>query len=95
MNGWTNFDLFFDGKSWPCEALVFNNPSIFGIRDGRVSKFFVYEDSGEEWLYAYDRGWMTTEAPKGLIDELMKKFPGRKRPQQGGFNGSRFDCGTR
>lgn len=82
--GWINFCLKTDNEKYMCEAKVYDHPSYFGIRNGRVSKFFVYDDDGSiKW--EYDRGWGGPRAPKPLLDALMKKYPGtlpkRKAPK--------------
>ena len=75
---WENFTLQWDDRKWTCEAEVSHRPSMFGIREGRVSKFYVYGDKGR--LYAYERGWLEKEAPRGLIDKLMERYPETSAP---------------
>jgi len=42
------------GLIW--EAKVFNNPSMWGIADGRISKLWVREKESGREVYSYDRG---------------------------------------
>lgn len=76
---WVNFTLKWNGMVWQCEAKVYDTPSMFGIRNGRVSKLSALSDNDTE--YQYDRGWPVDDAgeeckaPDGLIDEIMKKYP--------------------
>ena len=70
---WRSDFLDWNGQRYQIEAKVFERPSIFGIRNGRVSKCEFVLDG--EVLWAYDRGWIGDKAPKGLVDALMERFP--------------------
>lgn len=40
-------------------AKLFDEPSVFGIDEGRVSKLSIWETGGSPWnsIVSYDRGW--------------------------------------
>jgi len=67
------------------QAKVYDEPSEYGINDGRVSKLCVYDDVKrlEESLVAatiisYDRGWdiePKTEEDKEILETILKQFP--------------------
>jgi len=44
------------GKEITFDAKLYDEPSIFGIDEGRVSKLTMYNECGD-WLIHYDRGW--------------------------------------
>ena len=54
----------------------FDEPSIYGIQQGRISKLWVAE-AGHEPVINFDRGWdvrpKTSEA-KALLAAITKKF---------------------
>lgn len=51
-------------------AKIFDEGSDYGINDGRVSKFFVYE--GERVVLEYDRGWSIK--PVGLLMAMCEEI---------------------
>lgn len=55
------------------EAKLFDNPSCFGINDGRVSKLNIANAMGR-WVVNYDRGWdiKPAAAHKPYFDAVMK-----------------------
>lgn len=62
------------GDYW-FQAKVFDEPSEFGINDGRVSKLSVRKD-GEE-IMNYDRGWdikPKTDTERELLDTILKYY---------------------
>jgi hypothetical protein len=62
------------------EAKVYDEPSTFGIKDGRVSKLHVYSMVGGESvsIIEYDRGWSlkpkTAEA-KEIMKVILDRYP--------------------
>lgn len=53
-------------------ALVFSEPTYYGINGGRVSKLWIKdEDSGKE-VCNYDRGWDVK--PTGKVKDMVKSF---------------------
>lgn len=59
------------------EAKVFQRPSFWGIRDGRISKLFVYRLIDDEWqvVYEYGRGGEVGEIEPGLLEEIISYYP--------------------
>ncbi len=51
-NGWVSGTC----GDYNFEAKVYNEGSVYGINNGRVSKFTMY-DEDKNWLVNYDRGW--------------------------------------
>ncbi len=49
------------------EAKVYDDVSIYGINNGRVSKLTIY-DKNNNWLVNYDRGWDIE--PKGEVVDV-------------------------
>ena len=68
---WKYFQVEWRGKRYQCEAKVFDNPSMWGIREGRVSKLYVDD---EPW---YERGWclgiggVEVDPDPGLLDAVL------------------------
>ena len=64
------------------QAKIFNEPSTFGINNGRISKLVVGKTDvcrkGENFLnqmcFSYDRGLDFDEAPDGLIDSIVAEL---------------------
>ncbi|KKL05642.1 hypothetical protein LCGC14_2603960 [marine sediment metagenome] len=62
------------------QAKVYDNPSTFGINDGRVSKLAILKESrrnlNESFLdqvcFNYDRELDFDEAPVGLVDKIVE-----------------------
>lgn len=48
-------------------ALVFDEPSEFGIEGGKISKLFIYQD--EDNIASYERGWL-----KAVPEPMMPFF---------------------
>jgi len=83
----TNFPAtsnWIDGSAgqYKFSAKVFDNGSVYGIDDGRVSKLTVYSTGGEfpfqvgNTIVNYDRGWdvRPKQEHKELFKALMKKL---------------------
>jgi hypothetical protein len=68
-----------NGKKYWFQAKVFENPSTFGIKNGRISKLVICP--GDTWkpletIYRYDRGLnQETEEGSIVVDFLLKVFP--------------------
>lgn len=66
---------------WVC-AKVYNEPSTFGIKNGRVSKLSISKTSERDenknffnqMCYNYDRGLDFDEAPEGLVDSIVAQL---------------------
>jgi hypothetical protein len=68
------------------QALVFAEPSQYGIDGGQVSKFYLLDKprkkSGKE-LAVYDRGWELepAEADRPVVETLLAELSRREREQ--------------
>lgn len=64
------------------QAKVYNEPSEYGINNGRVSKLVIgktntrdpYYDFFAQMCYNYDRGLDFNRAPKGLVDKIVEQL---------------------
>lgn len=64
------------------QAKVYDQPSTYGVNDGRVSKIFIgktrYRDPTqnffEQMCFNYDRGLDFDEAPEGLVDKIVAEL---------------------
>ena len=64
------------GKTYRVQIKWFDEPSMFGIRRGRVSKLYVAA-AGEGAVLDYDRGWITrasTAEAKAILKAILKEF---------------------
>ncbi len=76
LNTWTIMVAMVNGKRYGIQMVRFDEPSIYGIRNGRISKLFMRTTDGSE-VINYDRGWdqrPTTAEGKALLKEITKKF---------------------
>jgi hypothetical protein len=75
----------FIGK-YTFQAKVYDEPSTFGINDGRVSKLMVWDEvvrQKESNIFTasiinYDRGWdiePKTDEAKGILETILKLWP--------------------
>ena len=76
LNTWTLGNATVNGKTYKIQMVRFDEPSQYGIRQGRISKLWVVE-AGHEPVINFDRGWdvrpKTAEA-KALLAAIIKKF---------------------
>ncbi len=66
-----------NGKIDNCEYWVkrYDEPSTYGIEEGRISKLTVNRDGRE--IMSYDRGWDVepqTDADRDVLAKIMAKF---------------------
>ena len=76
LNVWTMATATVNGKRFKIQMVRFDEPSRFGIRNGRISKLWAREENGAETI-AYDRGWShrpTTAEGKALLKEIARQF---------------------
>ena len=77
--GWTNFTATINGNKYAIAVKMFEEPSVFGIDKGKISKLWIYppKNTGEKEII-YDRGWDRKPPAKGDIrtvyDEFIKKY---------------------
>lgn len=76
MNTWTLATATIDGKAYKIQMVKFPEPSIYGIRKGRISKLWAKAEDGSE-IINYDRGWdqrpASTEG-KALLAAIIKQY---------------------
>ena len=76
FNEWTLFQATVNGKKYQGSMVYFDEPSKFGIRNGRISKLCFYDPEHTESV-GYDRGWdvrpKTPEA-KAVLAAIVKRF---------------------
>lgn len=78
---WMEVRFRFQGVPFRAQALVFEEPSEYGIRNGRVSKLWiarleapqlpVQTKAREVQVFNYDRRDDVDAAPAGLVDALV------------------------
>lgn len=76
LNVWTLAKATVNGREFKIQMVRFDEPSRFGIRDGRVSKLWAKEENGAE-VINYDRGWdirPNTSEGKVLLAAIIKQF---------------------
>lgn len=66
-------------KEWPFEAsiLSFDEPSEYGIDNGRISKLYIVERTRTlKVVCNYDRGWdvRPSKEVKEFYDKIIKKY---------------------
>ena len=72
---WCNSFIEHDGTTYPVEAKVFGNPSMFGIDGGRISKAYIYDVETGEVFWCYERGWgHRGEPPPDLLLKARRLF---------------------
>ena len=75
-NEWTFATATANGKEYRIMMVRFEEPSNYGIRQGRISKLWVTDADRKETVN-YDRGWdmrpVSAEA-KAVLAAITKKF---------------------
>ena len=75
-NEWTFATATANGKEYRIMMVRFEEPSIYGIRQGRISKLWLTDADRQETVN-YDRGWdmrpVSVEA-KAVLAAITKKF---------------------
>ena len=76
LNTWTLGSATVNGKTYKIQLVRFDEPSHYGIRQGRISKLWV-ADADRNMVANFDRGWdvrpKTAEA-KALFAAITRKF---------------------
>ena len=73
--GWSRGAATVGTRTYRVEIKWFDEPSQFGIKNGRVSKLWVSDDEGP--VINYDRGWDTrpaTAEAKAILKAVLKEF---------------------
>jgi len=74
--GWSLGTAEAGGKTYRVQIKWFDEPSQFGIRNGRVSKLFV-AGAGEGTVLNYDRGWDVrprNAAARAILKAVLEEF---------------------
>ena len=76
FNIWTLATATVDGSRFQIQMVRFDEPSIHGIRKGRISKLWISNGRPSDSTN-YDRGWdhrpITAEG-KALLAEIIKRY---------------------
>ena len=78
---WTGWITAVIADRW-VQAKVYNEPSTYGVNDGRVSKLAIGKTQHwdparpffEQMAYNYDRGLDFDRLPDGLLDEIVAEL---------------------
>ena len=76
MNVWTLATAAVDGKTYRIQMVRFDEPSMYGIRNGRISKLYI-ADADRNMVANFDRGWdvhAKTAEVKAIVAAITKKF---------------------
>ena len=76
MNVWTLATATVDGTIHRIQMVRFDEPSMYGIRQGRFSKLYV-ADAAHNAIINFDRGWDVrpkTAETKALLTAIVKQF---------------------
>ena len=72
---WTKGKITVEGVTFEYWMKHFEEPSCFGINEGRISKLELRE--GGKVVLNYDRGWdirPRTKKAKAALEQLLKEF---------------------
>jgi 2-keto-4-pentenoate hydratase len=78
QNGWITAII---QNRW-VQAKVYNDPSTYGINNGRVSKLAIgktnvkedFSNFFDQMCYNYDRGLDFDESPSGLLEKIVEEL---------------------
>ena len=76
LNVWMMATAEVNGKKHRVQMVRFDEPSIYGIRKGRISKLWVRGVDGTA-VINYDRGWdirPATDEGKAILAAITKRF---------------------
>ena len=74
---WTIAEALFEKTIYHINVKHFEEPSKYGIQNGRISKLWIREEGEIEPLVNYDRGWdkrPRTKAAKAIYKEIIEMF---------------------
>ena len=75
-NTWTMATATVAGQTYQIQMVRFDEPSHYGIGEGRISKLYV-ADADRQMLANYDRGWdkrPATATGQAIVDAITAKF---------------------
>ena len=76
FNTWTMATATVAGKTYQIQMVCFEEPSQYGIGEGRISKLYI-ADADHTMLANYDRGWdkrPATATAKAIVNAVTAKF---------------------
>ena len=76
FNTWTMATATIAGKTYAIQMVRFDEPSRYGISEGRISKLYI-ADTDRKMLANYDRGWdkrPATATAKAIVAAITAKF---------------------
>ncbi len=76
LNTWTLGRATVDGKTYKIQMVRFDEPSMYGIRKGKISKLYI-ADADRNMVANFDRGWDVrpkTAEVKAIVAAIAKKF---------------------
>ncbi len=80
-SGWTLGTAALDGVAYDFQVKHFDEPSVYGIRRGRISKLWLRRQGEDKAVLSYDRGWERGCSPRGkdeavtvIYKTLIAKF---------------------
>ena len=65
LNVWTMATAEVSGKKYRIQMVRFDEPSIYGIRKGRISKLWMRRRGDAQAVLGYDRRWERGFTPRG------------------------------
>ena len=74
---WTIAKALFEKTIYHINVKHFEEPSKFGIKNGRISKLWIREKGEIEPIVSYDRGWDTrprSKAAKAIYEEILAMY---------------------
>jgi len=75
INVWTMATAEVGGSKYRIEMVRFDEPSVYGIRKGRISKLWMRDEDGTV-VINYDRGWdirPATDEGKAILAAITKQ----------------------
>lgn len=76
MSGWVKGKVDFNGDEYDYQAKVFDDPSLYGIEEGRVSKLKIDNEDGF-CIARYDRRWEVSPESKDdkkVLKRVMRRL---------------------
>ena len=74
---WTIAEALFEKTIYHINVKHFEEPSKYGIHNGRISKLWIREEGTIEPLVNYDRGWEIrpkSKAAKAIYNEILAMY---------------------
>ena len=74
---WTTAKARFEGKLYEVHIKHFEVPSPFGIKNGRISKLWVREETQDTPCIIYEHDWETqprSKAAKAIYEEILAAY---------------------